>query len=251
MSLTLRAVNVSKNFAGVQALSKVSLELSEGDILGLIGPNGSGKTTLLNVITGVLRSDLGQVFVGDIDVTGWQPDRIARLGVGRTFQIARLFGSLSVVENVQLGVIAASKEDVDDQVMHLLDWFRLTQWGSSQASILPYGVQRRLEIARALGTQPRFLLLDEPAAGLNEQESNQLIDMLRNIRDDPEFGCGLLIIDHDPRVIIRLCDRIHVLDEGKTIAEGTPKEIQNNRAVVESYLGRRYEYDAGAELELG
>jgi len=247
MSNTLRAIGISKRFGGVQALSGVTLELSESTILGLIGPNGSGKTTLVNIITGVLRPDAGQVFVGDIDATGWRPDHICRLGVGRTFQIARLFGSLTVRENVEVGVMARPEVDVDDRVMHLLDRFSLTQWASTWVSDLPYGVERRLGIALALGIQPRFLLLDEPAAGLNEEESDQLLSMIRGIREDPEFRCGILIIDHDLRLIFRLCDSVHVLSEGKTIAEATPQEIRRNQAVIESYLGKRYE-DEDAEL---
>ncbi|TET75525.1 MAG: ABC transporter ATP-binding protein [Dehalococcoidia bacterium] len=250
MSNSLRTIETSKNFAGVQALSGIHLELSEGAILGLIGSNGSGKTTLLNIITGVLQPDSGQVFVGDTEITGWRTDRIAMLGVGRTFQIARLFGSLSVVENVELSVMSAPiKEDIDTQVIHLLDRLNLNQWTSTQASILPYGVQRRLEIARALGIHPRYLLLDEPAAGLNEEEAYELLTIIHGIREDPEFGCGILIIDHNPRLIMLLCDRIHVLDEGKTIAEGTPMEIRRDPVVIKAYLGKQYESDEKVELE--
>lgn len=250
MSNSLRTIETSKNFAGVQALSGINLELSEGTILGLIGSNGSGKTTLINIITGVLQLDSGQVFVGDTEITGWRTDRIAMLGVGRTFQIAHLFGSLSAVENVELSVMSAPiREDIDTQVIHLLDRLNLNQWTSTQASILPYGVQRRLEIARALGIRPRYLLLDEPAAGLNEEEAYELLTIIHGIRDDPEFGCGILIIDHNPRLIMRLCDRIHVLDEGKTIAEGTPMEIRRDPVVIKAYLGKHYESDEKVELE--
>ena len=249
MSVTLHVERVSKSFAGLQALQGVSLELSEHTILGLIGPNGSGKTTLLNIISGVLRPDHGQVLIGDVDVSGWRPDHIARLGVGRTFQTARLFGSLSVVENVELGVMMTSGEDVDVQVMQLLKRLGLAPWASSEASTLPYGVQRRLEIARALGTRPRFLLLDEPAAGLNEEESEELLHVIRNLRDDPEFGCGVLIVDHDLRLIMRLCDRIHVLNEGKSIAEGAPEEVRHDQGVIEAYLGSRHDGKGEVELE--
>jgi ABC-type branched-subunit amino acid transport system ATPase component len=241
MSNTLRAIGISKRFGGVQALSDVTLAVSEGTILGLIGPNGSGKTTLVNIITGVLRADAGQVFVGDIDATGWRPDDICRLGVGRTFQMARLFGSLTVRENVEVGVMARPEANVDDRVTHLLDRFNLTQWTRTRVSDLPFGVERRLGIALALSVQPRFLLLDEPAAGLNDEESDQLLGMIRGIQKDPEFRCGILIIDHDLRLIFRLCDSVHVLTEGKTLAEATPEEIRHNQAVIESYLGRDYE----------
>jgi len=237
----LRVVQISRSFSGLQALSGVSLEVSGMEILGLIGSNGSGKTTLVNVITGVLPPDSGRVYVGDVDATNMGPDQIARLGVGRTFQVARLFGSLTVVENVELGVMMAARRGIDSQVKWMLDRLGLTDWASARASTLPYGVKRRLEIARALGTRPRILLMDEPAAGLNDDESDELLDTIHKIRKDSEFACSMLIIDHDPRLIIRLCDRIHVLDQGRTIAEGTPKEIQQNTAVIESYLGKRYD----------
>lgn len=240
----LRVENITKTFGGLRALSEVSLQVPRQVILGLIGPNGSGKTTLLNVITGVLRPDQGRVFVGDVEVTGWEPDRIASLGVGRTFQTARTFAALSVQENIEAAVMTAPNRQrpVDEQVGHLLERLNLSQWAATRASVLPYGVQRRLEMARALGIRPQFLLLDEPAAGLNDEESDDLLSVIMGIRSDPEFGCGILVIDHDLRLIMRLCDSIHVLNEGRTIAEGTPKEIRHNPAVIESYLGQS-EYD--------
>ena len=248
MSNTLRACNISKNFGGVQALSDVSIEINEGSIVGLIGSNGSGKTTLVHIITGVYQPDSGDVFVGDTDVTGWRTDRIASCGVGRTFQIARLFNGLSVIENVELGVMSAPNgEDIDSVVDQLLKRLNIEQWASEQASALPYGVMRRLEIARALGIRPKILLLDEPAAGLNEEEAFELLEIIKGISQDPEIGCGILIIDHNPRLILNLCDRIHVLDEGETIAEGTPVEIRHNKKVIEAYLGKRYEEEESSE----
>lgn len=235
----LRVEDISKTFAGLHALSDVSLELSDRTILGLIGPNGSGKTTLLNVITGVLSPDHGRVLVDDTDSTGWGPDRVAHLGIARTFQVARTFAGLSVQENIETAVTTAALPglDVDQEVALLLERLGLMEWANSMASVLPYGIQRRLEIARALGIRPKFLLLDEPAAGLNDEESDKLLTVITDIRSDPDFGCAILIIDHDLRLIMRLCDSIHVLNEGKTIAEGTPKEIRSHPKVIESYLG--------------
>jgi len=248
MRNTLRTVGASKSFGGIRALQEVSIEISEGAIIGLIGANGSGKTTLVHVVTGVLQPDSGQVFLGDTDITGWRTDRIACQGIGRTFQVTRLFGTLSVVDNVELGVMSTLKEkDVDGTVKHLLNRLKVDEWASQGASILPYGVQRRVEIARALGAHPRFLLLDEPAAGLNEEESHELLEMIYGISKDPDFGCGVLIIDHNPRLILRLCERICVLDKGRVLAEGTPQEIRSNPKVIEAYLGESYASAKGGQ----
>lgn len=234
---------ISKNFSGLQALSKVSLELPRGKILGLIGPNGSGKTTLLNIITGVLHPDHGRISIDNVNITGWETDKIARLGIVRTFQVARTFSDLSVRENVEVAVMKRPGEtqQIDMQVEHFLERLDLSEWSTTRASSLPYGVQRRLEIARALGARPRFLLLDEPAAGLNEEEVDELLSMIRGIRDDAEFECGILLIDHDLRMIMRCCDTIQVLNEGRTIAKGTPEEVRHEPAVIESYIGKEDE----------
>lgn len=237
----LRASNISKNFGGVQALSDVSLEIREGSIIGLIGSNGSGKTTLVHIITGFYKPDQGDVYIGETDITGWRADQIANIGIGRTFQLARLFNGLSVVENVEFSVMSLPNgEDIDSTVNQLLKRLKIDKYASENASALPYGVMRRLEIARALGIRPKILLLDEPAAGLNEEEALELLEIIEGISKDPKIGCGILIIDHNPRLILNLCDRIHVLDKGETIAEGTPEEIRHNSKVIKAYLGKRY-----------
>jgi branched-chain amino acid transport system ATP-binding protein len=237
MSGGLVVEGVSKRFGGVQALDGVSLGLEKGEALGLIGPNGSGKTTLLNVVSGMLRSDSGRVTLDGSDVTNWNADRIAMAGVSRTFQTVRLFGSLSVDDNIRVAVAQSGRGDVDAEVASLAERLHLGEWRPTSAAALPYGVQRRVEIARALGVRPDFLLLDEPAAGLNEDESDELLAIVSGLLTDPEYGCGVLIIDHDLRLIMRLCHRIHVLNEGATIAEGSPDEVRRDGEVLEAYLG--------------
>ena len=240
MEKALRVENLSKRFSGLQALSNVSMQLAKGKIMGLIGPNGSGKTTLINTISGVLHPEEGIIAFGGTDITGWNPDRIARLGLARTFQTARLFSSLTVIENLEVGIMAASGSNIDGQVDELLERFGLERWAMDRAGTLAYGLQRRLEIARAVGSKPEFLLLDEPAAGLNEEESEQLLQLIRGLRETTSLACGILIVEHDLAMIMRLCDRVHVLNEGQTLAEGPPEDVRNNPAVVEAYMGKRH-----------
>jgi branched-chain amino acid transport system ATP-binding protein len=180
-------------------------------------------------------------------MTNRRADRIARAGVARTFQTVRLFRSLPVRDNIALGLVAAKASDVDGEVALLADRLGLTAWLETSAAALPYGIQRRVEIARALATRPAFLLLDEPAAGLNEEESDDLLAVITGLVADEAYGCGVLIIDHDLRLIMRLCNRIHVLNQGKTIAEGTPEAVRRDPAVIEAYLGR--EADAAEVLD--
>jgi branched-chain amino acid transport system ATP-binding protein len=236
---TLAVHLISKNFSGIHALSDVSLKVSRHEIVGLIGPNGSGKTTLVNIISGFITPDSGQIMVNGVDTTGWQPYRICRQGISRTFQTGHLFRSLSVRENVEIGVGMAFKRRIDQHVQNFLERLDLVSWAEKNAASLPYGIQRRLEIARALGTCPNFILLDEPAAGLNEEESDALMRVIRAVHQDAEIGCGVLIIDHDLRMILRLCDRVHVLNEGKTIAEGSPQEVRRHPEVIRAYMGSR------------
>ena len=232
----LEVEEVRKQFRGLRALQGVSLSLESGEILGLIGPNGSGKTTLLNIVNGVLRPTSGRVRIGGRVTNHLPVHRIAQLGVGRTFQQIRLFPALSVAENVEVGAIARGlgREGIA-RMPRILARTRLVDQAALPAGALAYGQQRRAEIARALAGAPRLLLVDEPAAGMNAAESDALLGSLRAIRD--EEGCAMLIVDHDLRLIMRLCDRIHVLAEGKTIAEGTPTEVQRDPAVVAAYIG--------------
>jgi ABC-type branched-subunit amino acid transport system ATPase component len=245
MEGTLAAENVVKRFRGLHALDGVSLSVREGEIVGLIGPNGSGKTTLLNVASGVLEPTSGRVTVGGVDATGLRPHQVARLGVGRTFQQIRLFAEMTVEENVEVGAVARGVER--DEVGRLLARLGLTADADRPATTLPYGQQRRVEIARALAGRPRYLLLDEPAAGMNEAESDALLDTIRRVRD--EEGCAVLVVDHDLRLIMRLCERIHVLAEGRTICEGTAQEVRRDPSVIQAYLGTAAEPSAASQMK--
>lgn len=241
-SEALMITHVSKHFRGVRALEDVSLSIGQGEVIGLIGPNGCGKTTLINVITGVYRPETGEIVCDGRKIVGKSPHAIARSGVGRTFQNIRLFRHLTVRQNVEAGwVCRRQRGDILSEVAvnDLLQRFVLEDESERQALSLPYGTQRRVEIARALAAAPRFLLLDEPAAGMNEGESDELLETILGVRRD--FGCGILIVDHDLRLIMRLCDRIHVLAEGRTLAEGTPDRIRADKQVVDVFLGSSYE----------
>jgi branched-chain amino acid transport system ATP-binding protein len=231
------ARGVAVHFEGVKAVDGVDLTLARGEILGLIGPNGAGKTTFVNALTGFQALTAGTVAVDGRDITGWSASRIARVGVVRTFQSVRLFPRLTVLENVEAaGVATGLDRRASRRLAHeLLDRFGLRDRAHHPGSGIPHGQERALGIVRALATRPRYLLLDEPAAGLNEAEGDELVHSLAAVRD--EFGCGLLIIEHDMRVIMRLCERIHVLDYGRTLAVGGPDEVRANPTVLTAYLG--------------
>jgi branched-chain amino acid transport system permease protein len=233
----IKAESITKDFAGLRALDNVTLTLKPGEILGLIGPNGSGKTTLLNIISGVFAPSQGRIAIDGKDATAWPAHVIAQAGVGRTFQNIRLFGQLSVIENVEISARIGAGGDATAVAMQLLAEFGLAEFADRPAAALDYGAQRRLEIARALALRPRYLLLDEPGAGMNPTESNALLQELAKLRQ--RTGIGLLVIDHDMALIMRLCDRIVVLNRGQVIAEGDPKAIQTNPAVIEAYIGRK------------
>lgn len=228
----LHGDGVTKRFEGVAALAGVDIEVRAGEILGLIGPNGSGKTTLLNVISGVYPPTDGGIDFDGHSIAGRKPHQVAALGLSRTFQNIRLFAQLTVRENVEAAAPSGAGEEAVDDV---LAWFDLTSAEREKAVNLSYGMQRRLEIARAVVRRPSLILLDEPAAGMNETESDELLGNIRRVRANLE--CSVVVVDHDLRLIMKLCDRIQVLDQGRTIALGLPREIGEDPAVITAYLG--------------
>jgi len=273
----LKADRASIQFGGLRALTDFSLEIRQGDLRGLIGPNGAGKTTAFNVLTGVYRPTSGDVYVGARRVNGKQPHQINRLGLARTFQNIRLFKALTALDNVRVaclsdtaplfpvrdaaglgGRVAAAcnnyydwwramlltpgfqreEADIERRASELLEVMGLSHRRDEHARNLPYGEQRRLEIARALGTRPKVLLLDEPAAGMNTREKAELMVLIRQLRD--RFGLGILVIEHDMKLVMGICEHITVLDHGETIATGDPQAVRADRKVIEAYLGDSY-----------
>ena len=247
----LEIENISKHFGGLVALSEVSLSIMKGEIYALIGPNGAGKTTLFNVITGLYRPDSGRFMLDGADMTGKKPSMMAKSGISRTFQNIRLFPNMTALENVMVGRHCRTKSGIAGSIfgtrearqeekssretaVRLLHYVGMEKHGHRLAKNLSYGDQRRLEIARALATEPRLLALDEPAAGMNHTETDSLRVLLEKIRDD---GITLLLIEHDVKLVMNLCDRLAVLDFGRKIAEGKPSEVASNPLVVEAYLG--------------
>ena len=233
---SLRASSVSRSFAGVQALRDVSLELRQGEVVGLIGPNGAGKSTLVNVLSGFDRPTSGRVLLEDRDVTRWPAFRRGRRGLARTFQHSHAFRGLSVRENVEVSALGggASQREAARRTRELLVLLGLDRYADRSAGSLAHGDERRLGVARALATEPRFVLMDEPAAGLPEAEIPQFATAVSVIRDR---GAGVLLVDHNVALVLEVCERIHVLDQGKTLAEGTPQEIRAHLGVAAAYLG--------------
>jgi branched-chain amino acid transport system ATP-binding protein len=251
--LLLRAVGVTKRFGGIEALRGVSLEVPRHSIVSLIGPNGSGKTVFFNVVTGLTRHNGGEIWFDGHPIAGLAPDKITAMGIARTFQNIRLFGNMSILENVLVGQHTRTHENLLGILFHsqdvtkeerrlarrgmeLLDFIGLAEVADGRANSLPYGEQRRLEIARALAANPQLLLLDEPTAGMNPSETDAIIRLISRLRD--ELGLAVLLVEHDMRVVMRISDRIAVLDRGEKISEGTPQEVRGDPRVVEAYLGR-------------
>jgi len=234
---TLRASSISRSFQGVQALRDVTLEVRRGEVLGLIGPNGAGKSTLVNVLSGFDRPTHGTVSFDGRDVTRWRASRRGRNGLARTFQHSHAFRGLSVRENVEVSALGAglSPRQAAQRAREVLELLGLAGQADTPAAALAHGDERRLGVARALVMEPRYVLLDEPAAGLPEAEVPEFATVVRSLRD--EHGAGVLLIDHNMALIMDVCDRIQVLDQGETLAEGTPAEIRANLDVTAAYLG--------------
>jgi len=234
---SLRATDVSRSYDGVQALQDVTLEIHRHEVVGLIGPNGAGKTTLINLITGFDLPTSGRIELGDADVTTWRARRRARAGLARTFQHGHLFAALSVAENIELAALGVGmKASAARQICsELLDELELGHRRQVVAGALAHGEEQKVSLARALASRPRYVLLDEPAAGLSESDIESFCGLVRRVRDD--YRAGVLLVDHNMAVIMDVCDRIFVLDQGRSLASGTPAEIRQNIDVTAAYLG--------------
>jgi ABC-type branched-subunit amino acid transport system ATPase component len=252
----LKVVNLTRQFGGLKAVDGLSFSVRKGTIHGIIGPNGSGKTTVFNVISGYYKPTSGEVWFEDRPIHSLSPYRVCRFGLARTFQNLRLFKKMTVLENIASVLDQSSQTKIWDYVINpgkvfrveketmrraeqLLDEFGLSDWRDHDADSLPYGVQKRLEIARALATEPKMLLLDEPAAGLNHTETEELSRLIQFIRDN--LGITVLLIEHDMKLVMSICEKITVMNEGSLLAEGPPQEISQNKEVITAYLGGEWD----------
>lgn len=252
MSVLLQTMNISKYYGGIKAVQNIDMQVEEGEIFGIIGPNGAGKTSFFNVITGNLHPNGGEVWFDGQKITGMRPAKIARMGVARTFQNIQLFNFMTVLENVKIGFHTHEKTNIFDAIVHnkrykedersthekavaLVDRLGLSSQSDNLAGNLAYGVQRRVEIARALALNPKILLLDEPAAGMNPMETRELSDFIKQLRND---GHTIVVIEHDMKFVMNLCERIVVINFGKKICEGDPGHVKSDKQVVEAYFGK-------------
>ncbi len=241
-------------FGGVKAVQNVTFSVDSGDFVGLIGPNGAGKTTVFNAVTGVVRPTQGEVFFDGHRLNGMRPDKISKLGIARTFQNIRIYPKMTALDNVSIGLdsrasyntvaamlrlpsVRKRDKEIQKECLDYLDQVGILQYKDTEVGALPYGIQRKVEIARALATHPKLLFLDEPAAGMNTAESMELVDFLRNLHQNT--GIAIVLIEHHLEVVMEVCQRIHVLNLGQMLASGTPEEIQKNQDVINAYLGER------------
>ncbi|MEL7622980.1 MAG: ABC transporter ATP-binding protein [Clostridiales bacterium] len=258
MSISLEIKNLSKSFGGIVAVEDLTFNIKSGEVMGIIGPNGAGKTTVFNLITGVYQPTKGQIIYKGKDITGHQPDEIVKLGIARTFQNVRLFKNLSAMENVVTaldlknpmynlastfflnwpfipGKVKRCEKELREKALHFLDLVGIADHAQKQANALPYGLQRKLEIARALALEPELLLLDEPAAGMNPEESMELSRLIKEIQQ--KLNLTVFLIEHHMDLVMEICDHLYVINFGRELAEGNPEEIQANPAVLKAYLG--------------
>src|SRR5512139_4177248 len=235
----LEVKNLTKDFGGLRAVDNVTFRVEQGEIFGLIGPNGSGKTTIFNCINNYYPITSGNVIFKGKDITGWKTHKVCHLGIGRTFQVVKPLSRMTVLDNVTASAFCRVNtiKEAKEEAHRVLGFCNLLSEKAKPAKSLPIGGRKRLEIARALATKPELLLLDETAAGLNPSELDEAIDLIRKIREN---GITILIVEHIMKVIMTISDRIHAINFGQTIAQGTPKEVANNRAVIEAYLGEEY-----------